>query len=97
MQQDATAHFQQLANKLQQLLKLQEQLLRENEKLRTETRLQKEKAAQSQDEIRNLKEQVAVMETATGNMDDASRKAFEKRINQYLRDIDKVIAHLNTA
>lgn len=97
MQQDATAHFQQLAHKLQHLLKLQEQLLRENEKLRVETRLQKEKAAQSAEEIRNLKEQVAVMETAKGNMDDASRKAFEKRINQYLRDIDKVIAHLNTA
>jgi hypothetical protein len=97
MPQDATAHFQQLANKLQHLLKLQEQLLRENEKLRLESQLQKERAAQSQDEIRNLKEQVAIMETATGNMDDASRKAFEKRINQYLRDIDKVIAHLNTA
>jgi hypothetical protein len=83
MPQDATAHFQQLANKLQHL--------------RAETKIQKEKAAQSAEEIRNLKEQVAVMETAKGNMDDASRKAFEKRINQYLRDIDKVIAHLNTA
>ncbi|HSC53920.1 MAG TPA: hypothetical protein VLC98_09880 [Phnomibacter sp.] len=97
MQQDATAHFQNLGNKLQQLLKLQEQLLRENEKLRMETRLQKEKAAQSQEEIRHLREQVAILETATGNMDDASRKAFEKRINQYLREIDKVIAHLNNA
>jgi hypothetical protein len=97
MQQDATAHFQQLASKLQHLLKLQEQLLRENERLRQETRQQKEMAFQSQAEIRNLKEQVAVMQTASGNMDDASRKAFEKRINQYLRDIDKVIAHLNTA
>lgn len=97
MQQDATAHIQALANKLQQLLKLQDYLLRENEKLRSETRLQKGKAVQAQEEIHNLKEQVAILETAKGNMDDVSRKAFEKRINQYLRDIDNVIAHLNTA
>jgi hypothetical protein len=28
------------------------------------------------------------------NMDDKSKKEFEKRINGFIKDIDKVISHL---
>jgi spore coat protein CotH len=96
MQPDTTALIQQLAGKLQHWSRLQEQLLRENDKLRQQLEEQRELARQSQQEIQLLKEQIVVLQTAAGSMDDASRKAFEKRINQYLRDIDKVIAYLNT-
>lgn len=97
MPQDATDYFQQLSGKLQQLSRMQEQLLKDNEKLRQEAAALREAAKASQEEITGLKEQVAALQTATGHVDEASRKDFEKRINQYLRDIDKVIAHLNTA
>jgi cell division septum initiation protein DivIVA len=96
MQQDATARFQDLGNKLQLLLKFQEQLLRENEKLKQEAAQLREQSEQGQQEIQGLKEQMAILQTAAGNMNEEEKKAFEKRINQYIRDIDKVIAHLNT-
>jgi predicted nucleic acid-binding Zn-ribbon protein len=96
MAKDATAHFQDLAQKLQSLLKQQEQWKRENEKLKLSiVQLQQQTHAYEQ-EIILLKEQLAIVQTAAGNMNEADKKAFEKRINQYLRDIDKVIAHLNT-
>lgn len=97
MSKDVTAHFQELAQKLQQLLKQQEQLLRENEKLKQEVAQLKNQNQIYLEEMNGLKDQLAIVQTAAGNMNDADKKAFEKRINQYLRDIDKVIAHLNTA
>ncbi|MCU0394815.1 MAG: hypothetical protein MUF29_02820 [Chitinophagaceae bacterium] len=97
MQKDATAHFQELAGKLQQLLKWQDQLMRENERLKLECTQLREQAAADGQEITALKDQIAILQTAAGNMSESEKKAFEKRINQYIRDIDKVIAHLNTA
>ena len=42
-----------------------------------------------------LDQKVAILKTAAGNMDDKSKKEFDKKITGYIKDIDKVIAHLN--
>jgi hypothetical protein len=34
------------------------------------------------------------MKSASLQMDEKSKKEFEKRINGYIKDIDKVIGHL---
>jgi predicted nuclease with TOPRIM domain len=92
---DATATFQQLAQKLNQLLKLQENTLRENEKLTREKQELQQQLSQLLEEKAQLQERLTIAETAAGNIDGKARKSFEKQINQYLADIDKVIAHLN--
>ena len=97
MSKDVTAHFQELSQKLQQLLKQQEQLLREHEKCKQELAQLKNQNNTYWEEINGLKEQLAIVQTAAGSMNEPDKKAFEKRLNQYIRDIDKVIAHLNTA
>ena len=96
MAKDVTAHFQDLAQKLQGLLKQQELWKRENEKLKQSIVQLHEQTHAYEQQIASLKEQLAIVQTAAGNMNEEDKKAFEKRINQYLRDIDKVIAHLNT-
>lgn len=93
---DFQIHIQRIGQKLQLLLKQQEQLLRENERLKTQLELRDAELKETRDAAASLEEQVAILKTAAGNMDERSKKDFEKRINQYLKDIDKVIAHLNT-
>ena len=46
--------------------------------------------------IDRLKQQVEVLKLSNGEMDEAEKKQFEKRINSYLKEIDKCIAALGT-
>lgn len=94
---DVTAQFQQVSQKLTQLLKLQEHALRENEKLRREKEILQSQLVQAKGEVTLLRDQLAIVQSASGQMDEKSKKAFEKKINQYLQDIDGVIARLTTS
>ena len=86
--------LQQVTQKLQQLLKRQEQLKKELDRCRTEL-AEKDAACKALNEkVTGLEEQVAILRTAAGQMDDNAKKQFEKRINQYIKDIDKTIAYL---
>jgi hypothetical protein len=38
---------------------------------------------------------VNVLKVSTGQMDEASKKAFEKQLNHYIREIDRCIAMLS--
>jgi predicted nuclease with TOPRIM domain len=96
MQDDLQANFQHLGQKLQQWLKLQDHLVREKERLKADNQHLQEQLKEKEAVVKLLEEQVAILKSAAGPMDDPSRKDFEKKINQYIRDIDKVIAHLNT-
>ena len=92
---DLQPHFQRLGQKLQQLLKQHESLRRDNEKLSAHLAQQQQELDAEQKKVRVLEDQVAILKTAAVNMDDNAKKEFEKKINLYLRDIDKVISHLN--
>ncbi len=80
---------------MQQLLREQASLLKEADRLRTLSQAQQATIAQMQERQTALEQQVVILQTAAGQMDDKGKKQFEKRINQYLKDIDQVIAHLN--
>ncbi|MBD0368004.1 MAG: hypothetical protein ICV53_18105, partial [Flavisolibacter sp.] len=45
--------------------------------------------------VTELHQQIAILKMAAGEMDTKDKKDFEKQINQYIRDIDKCIAHLS--
>ena len=81
--------------KLQQLLKQYLLLQKDNRKLQEELKLLVDTKEQNQQKIELLQVQVSLLKSTSAQMSDADKKDFEKRINQYLRDIDKCIAILS--
>jgi hypothetical protein len=47
------------------------------------------------DQIELLTLRLEVLKASKGDMTEPEKKSFEKKINQYLREIDKCIAFLN--
>jgi hypothetical protein len=41
-----------------------------------------------------LKQQLAVLQLAAGDMNETDKKLFEKRINGYIKEIDRCISML---
>lgn len=84
-----------LATKMQQILKQRELLQKENDKLKKQLQIS-EVALQSQRDLNNsLSQKITALHSTGGNVDEESRKEFERKINQYIKDIDKVITQLN--
>lgn len=86
--------FNTINDKLQQLLKQQLRLKKENERLRTELEVCKEKEDVYQQKIDELAQQISIIKLGTGEMNEKDKKEFERKINQYIREIDKCIAFL---
>jgi len=80
--------------KLQSLLKEHSALQKENKYLHQELKTTLEKHSQQQKNIEDLKQQLSVLQLASGEMNDADKKEFEKRINGYIKEIDRCIALL---
>lgn len=88
-------NIKRINNKLQQLLKSYRLLQKDNErqnKLIVELQGSKEKDARH---IVALQEQVNILKAAAGQMTETDKKAFEKNISQYIREIDKCIGLLS--
>jgi len=83
-----------IQEKLQQLLKQQATVRRENEKLKVELGAAREKLATQQKSADELKQQVTVLKMNAGGMNDMDKKELEKKINSYLKEIDRCIALL---
>ena len=81
--------------KVQGLLKKQGQLEKDNEKLRAELDRKAELEQELKMKVGQLEEQVNVMKASAGQLDEASKKAFEKQLNHYIKEIDRCIAMLS--
>ena len=82
-------------DKLQQLLKQHARLKKENERLRGELEAQKTGQQQAQQTIQELHQQISILKVSSGDMSDKDKKDFERKINQYVKEIDKCIAFLS--
>ncbi len=78
-------------DKLHQLLKKSTSLQKENEVLYGELSVLKEKEKEYKSTIDAINQKVNILQAVTGNMTEADQKELEKRINQYVKDIDKCI------
>ncbi|MGV3656541.1 MAG: hypothetical protein ACO1NX_01255 [Chitinophagaceae bacterium] len=87
--------FNTLADKLQLLLKAMGRLQKENERLKEDLQGAREREQAALQRIDELQQQTAILKYAAGEMDEKEKKEFEKKINQYLREIDKCIAYLS--
>jgi regulator of replication initiation timing len=87
-------HLKIIQDKLQQLLKEHSALQKENSKLKEELGFTRIKYTEQQKGLDELKQQVSILKVSSGDMSEADKKEFEKRINTYLKEIDRCIALL---
>jgi len=92
---DLQPYIVRIANKIKLLLKHQDQLRRENERLRASLSVKEQELSSLKETMVQLEEKVSVMKAVAGKMEEKPRQELEKKINQYIKDIDKVIVHLN--
>lgn len=85
-----------IQDKLQILLKQHDTLQKENKWLRKELSDNKLQSTQQQKNIDQLKQQVEILKLNAGEMNEEDKKQFEKRINGYLKEIDRCIALLSS-
>ena len=82
-------------DKLQQLLKQQSLLQKENADLKKEMDLVKKETFLQNSTIDALKEQASILKLNTADMNENDKKEFEKRLNFYIKEIDRCIALLS--
>ena len=86
--------FNILNEKLQVLLKQYNRLKKENEQLKELLQQQKQQQAMTLQIIDQLEQQVSILKLGASEMNEKDKKEFEKKINLYLKEIDKCIAFL---
>jgi seryl-tRNA synthetase len=92
---DLDVHIKRIQEKLERLLKQYNDLQKENNLLKKEIERSSRQAMVNQQTIETLKQQVEVLKISSGNWDENDKKEFEKRINHYIKEIDKCIALLS--
>lgn len=80
--------------KLQHLLKQYQLLQKENDKLKLENKSMKDQLAGDAKHAEGLEQKVAALKMASGTLTDTDKKELEKRMNGYIREIDRCIAML---
>jgi chromosome segregation ATPase len=88
-------HLKQIQDKIQLLLKQYAAVQKENGKLKEELESIKQKTTAQQKNVDDLKQQVGVLKLNAGEMIEADKKEFEKRITIYVKEIDRCIAMLS--
>lgn len=67
---------------------------KENERLRQEIEGLRRREDELAIRCREMEEQIGVLKAAAGRLDENTKKELEKRLNQYVREIDRCIALL---
>ena len=91
---DATAQIKRIHEKMQLLVRNYHQLQKDNERLKAELEGSRRQIAEYTENIETLKQQVGVLKINAGEMTDSDKKEFEKKLNRYIREIDRCIAML---
>ena len=92
---DLEIQLKRIQDKLQQVLKDHSSLQKENLRLKEELDKNRNQSFANQQTIEELKQQVDVLKISSGDWDESDKKEFEKRINSYIKEIDRCIALLS--
>jgi hypothetical protein len=87
--------LQRINDKLQQVAQRYQSLQKENQQLTREIRVLKEREEAREKKIIELELKLAAIKTATGRLDDSEKREIDKRLNHYIREIDRCIALLS--
>ena len=88
-------HLKRIQDKLQEVLKQQASLQNENHRLKKELGKSTKHSLVYQQNIDDLKQQVEVLKITSGNWNETDKKEFEKRISNYIKEIDRCVAFLS--
>ena len=88
-------HIKSVNEKLHQLLKNYVTLKKENDNLNVELNTLKEREVEYKYALHELDQKVSILKVSSGEMSEKDHKEFEKRINQYIKEIDKCIGLLS--
>lgn len=83
-----------IQDKLQQFLRQRDQLLKENGKLKEELRRVREGQTEDGRRLGQLQHQVEALRVTRTAMSEGEKRELEKRLGQYIREIDRCIALL---
>jgi len=92
---DLEVQLKRIQDKLQQVLKDHSALQKENLRLKEELDKNRTQSFAHQQNIEDLKQQVEVLKITSGDWEEGDKKEFEKRINSYIKEIDRCIALLS--
>lgn len=87
--------LQNIQQKLQQLAKQYTALQKENVRLQAAIEKLKEAEAAQEAALQEMKQQNDILKSGIAGWHPTQKKVFIKRIDQYLREIDRCIAMLN--
>ncbi|MFT3901912.1 MAG: hypothetical protein QM727_01995 [Niabella sp.] len=87
--------IKQVHEKLSLLIRQKNALTKENEWLRQELETAKKTATATAGQYESLQSQLDIHRYTQTAMSEEEKKAFEKKINSYLKEIDKCIALLS--
>ncbi len=88
------SQIQRIGEKLQRMLKQRDLLLKDNEKMKVELGQLREERKANLARLDKLQQQVEILKVSKTGMKEEDKKQFEKRVNQYIREIDKCISLL---
>ncbi|RYG54707.1 MAG: hypothetical protein EOO01_00750 [Chitinophagaceae bacterium] len=91
---DFGQQLKRINDKLQQLLKYNQLLLKENEKLAAELLQAKDNHTRQLAKADELEQKLSVLRLAAGQLNETDKKELEKRLNGYIREIDRCITML---
>ncbi|MCC7402148.1 MAG: hypothetical protein IT214_11750 [Chitinophagaceae bacterium] len=91
----AEQQLKRIHEKLQQLMKTYVALQKENKRLTLEIEKVKTFTTQQQKTNDDLRQQLDILKLSTHKLSNDDKKELEKRINYYLKEIDRCIALLN--
>ena len=91
---EAELRVRRIQEKLQQLLRQRDLLLKENTKLREEVRQMQQSLDDRGTRLDQLQQQVEILKATKAAMSESEKRALEKRLGQYIREIDRCIAML---
>jgi len=94
---DLDLQIKSIQDKLQQLLKQQSLLQKENQKLKKDLERAIAENTEKEQSLRAMHQQVDALKLGSGSLlNETEKNALGKRIDGYLKEIDKCLALLNT-
>lgn len=95
MSHDLQQQVQRVNEKLQQMLKQYQLLQKENEVLKKDLKDVRGINTEKGRQLDELEQKVSILKTATNNLTDTDKKELEKRLNGYIKEIDRCINMLS--
>ncbi len=92
---DINTNISHLQEKLQMLIKEFKQLQKENNRLLKDIAVAKTEKEAKINQLNQLEQKVAAIQLTSGNWNDTEKASLQKKIDAYLKEIDKCLALLH--